>query len=99
MDLFDRARGLQHHDPRFAGRRGGVIDARGRVGIEEDRRAPGRAPRIGEVPDANARHVDERSRARRRRGLRGHVLLRQVREHASRQKRLPEIAPGEIGHT
>ena len=50
------------------------------------------------MPDANARHVDERTCASGCRGLRGGVLRRQMREHASRQKRLPEIAPGEIGH-
>ncbi len=60
VNPLDRAHRLQHHDHRLARRRAVVVDAGGNRRIEEDRGAPGRPPRIGEVSDADAAHVGER---------------------------------------
>ena len=61
VDAIDRADRLEHDDHGLAGRRAVVVDAGRRRGIEEDRGAAGRPPRVGEMPDADAGHVGQRS--------------------------------------
>jgi hypothetical protein len=68
VDLIDGAHGLQQDHLRLAGRRSVVVDGRGRRLVEEHGRAPGRAPRIGEVTDLEAWDVGDRPRRKGRLG-------------------------------
>ena len=65
VNLIERAHRLQHHAKRFARRRAVVVHAGRRGLVKQDGGAAGGAARIGEVPDAQAADVGQRSRRRR----------------------------------
>ena len=54
VDAIERADRLQHHAERFTRRGPVVVDACSDRLIEEQHRAAGGPPRVGEVPDADA---------------------------------------------
>ncbi len=60
VDAVHGADGLEHDDLGLAGRRSIVIDTRRRGPFEEEGRATGGAPLVGEVTDLGAGHVGDR---------------------------------------
>ena len=61
MDAVDGADRLQHDDLRFARRRAVVVDAGGKGGVEENRRAARWPSRVGEVTDLDPWNIGQRS--------------------------------------
>ena len=94
VDGLNRADRLQQHDTSLTRRRSVVVDAGAGIGIEQDRGAAGRAPRVGPVADSQARHVGQRSGGRLRVELRrrGRREIRRARD--GRRERPPRELHG-----
>ena len=95
VDAVDGADGLQQDHQRLAGRRSVVVDGRRRRFVEEDRRAAGRPPRIGEVADLETGNVGDRARRRGRVGALARVSGSRRRGHGAPERR-GKLTPSHI---